>query len=230
MRRLLLSLPLLLLTLASCDLLGDDEGEERERELMPLAVGNYWAYSSWYLQEALSDSFQVVVTREVTITEGGSPHQAFAWSYRFGESQEPLEWLYRNDQDGLRVAGGVTDTDTLVLDHAALEYKYPAEVGEAWPSVRLGYRSDEGIVVVDTIVVSLIATDEPFDTPLGTFTCYVYRFSFSPAEDVAASWNVYRYYVPGVGNVGEVIRSQIPGETESMDVTAKSVLYDYRVN
>ena len=215
--------------IAACDFLGDEERQERD-ELLPLAVGNYWAYSTSRLGGAVADSFTVEISREVRVTYEGEQFTVFAESVRRNAFPPPEhEWLLGNGEEGLYTMGGIAETDTLVL--RSLTRKYPAHVGETWTDIRFAYRqsSTREFEVQDTIAISLHAKAEPFETPLGTFRCHVYKYSFRPADDVLSHWNVYTYYSPGVGLVGEIIKSQAPGRPEEPEIMQETLLYEYRV-
>jgi hypothetical protein len=216
------------LTASGCDLIGDGS-DARPNVLVPLAEGNFWAYSGYYLEPSLSDSFRVEITREVPITFNDTTYQAFARTVRRESGSAPPsdEELYWNGPDGVYGLGGLADTDTLLFKH--MRRRFPARPGDSWTFVRLGFRSStERFTITDTLTVSLEATDEPLETPAGTFDCHVYTYTFRPAEDVAAVWDVFEYYAPGVGLVGEIVRSRLGDEI--LGVKQKTLLYDYRVN
>lgn len=224
MRWLFLLLPLLF-SLSACDLFGENNPGSDTSVLLPLAVGNYWAYSTTWLGGAITDSFTVEITRQVPVTYQGEAFTAFAESVRLNELSQPeFEWLRGNGEGGLYTMGGIAETDTLVL--RKLERKYPAQVGETWATVRLVYRlsSTREFDVEDTVTVSLEAVEESFETPAGRFACHVYKYSFRPADDVVEWWDVFEYYAPGVGLVGEVIRGQADGR-----LLQETTLYDFRV-
>lgn len=221
-----LSLSLIAGLLASCDVFGgDDDPEVDTSVLLPLAVGNYWAYQTTWLDGAITDSSTVEITRRMPVTYEGEALTAFAESVRFNGLPPPeYEWLRGNGEGGLYMMGGIADTDTLVL--RKLDRKYPAREGETWSAVRLVYRlsSTREFGVQDTVVVSLESTEEPIETPAGRFKCHVYKYSFRPANDVLEKWDVFEYYTPGVGLVKEVIRGQSDGR-----LLYDTVLYNYRV-
>jgi len=211
-----------LLLLAACDGLGS--GNDRE-PIRPLAVGNYWAYTVEAPPFPL-DSFRVEITRAVELPRDGQPMQTFA-EQLFFEDDRPYsasDELYAHGPGGLYRWGRAAETDTLVLRQRTR--KYPAEVGEAWPFIRVVYNRSTGQHLVrDTLTMTLVATDEEIETPAGTFTCYVYKYSFLPADDVATPWDVYDYFAPGVGNVAQIIRHPDDEDTIVQEV----YLYDYRV-
>jgi len=216
---------LLALLLAACDGLGS--GDERE-PIRPLAVGNYWAYTLDYFVFP-TDTFRVEITRAVELPHEGRRVQTFAEQFFNVDGTLRVGWekLLFNRAEGLYQQGGLAEADTFLT--RTLAYKYPAKVGETWPFVRYGYdRFTQKFVITDTLTMTLVATDEEIETPAGTFTCYVYNYSFLPADDVATPWDVYDYFAPGVGNVAQIIRNQPRYDSEG-NIVQEAYLYDYRV-
>ena len=212
------------LALTACDSTGGEE--TTGPPLVPLAVGNYWRYERDYLGGAIRDSFEASITGEITFRDRGTMRRAFAEHFRHIRDGSPPEFTFLrgNAEGGYYVFGGLARTDTLLT--SLLNYRYPAKVGEKWPLVRLSFSNERReFYRRDPLTMQLVAKDEPFVTPAGTFRCHVYKFSFKPSDDVLEEWDVYEYYAPGVGRVGEVVRGQMDDR-----VINKLTLYDYHLN
>ncbi len=195
-------------------------------ELRPLAVGNYWRYISWNISPDLTDTLIVEIINELPLGYNGTNFDAFVETGYFVNS-EPASWLwiYDNASDGLYFFGGVSPTDTLIVKE--LWRKYPGQAGESWLVSLMIYRSltTFKFEIADTQKVDLIATNEPFETPLGNLRCYVYRYPYPVSDDVFPEWDAFEYYAPGIGLVGMVVKSRLDGR-----LLGQRVLYDYRVN
>ena len=207
-----------------------DSVEEDPDVLVPLTVGNSWTYETEWV--GIVDSFTVTIQSVHDFQKDGRTVRAYAEVDQLngepGSSQRA--WLYANGPEGYYLNGGIAASDTLLL--SSLYLKYPARVGERWDAVSIEYRdwsTPPEFGVYDTLGISLIAKDEPFETPAGTFKCHVYRYTIRPSEDVVEHWNVYKYYVPGIGLVGEIVRGQMPGEPEDPDTKQETRLRSYRV-
>ncbi len=179
--------------------------EPNQETLMPLEVGNYWVYQIWpFIQP---DTVIEEITRKVPVTIAGVTYEAFAFSqlYPVKGSRPPLEWLYWNGPCGLYWLGGISPTDTLF--YKTLLFKYPAEVGESWKTVRIGYADGIGFYFTDTITVSLISKNETITTPAGDFNAYVYSYRKRPSDDVYWPWDYYHYFIPALGRVAYTTRN-----------------------
>ena len=213
------------LGLAACMQATDPSQSIDTSVIRPLAAGNYWKYARWYISPNIADTFSVHITRKVPVTHEGKSFDAFTESVILSDGKLPSwEWLYGNDDGGLYALGGIAPTDTFVLK--TLHRKYPGKSGESWLVFNLTYRlsSTKKFEILDTLMVDLLTTDELFETPAGTFECYVYRYTYDTGDDVFIKWDVLEYYAPGIGIVGEVFKSQFDG-----DIKQKSVLIEYRV-
>ncbi len=203
---------------------------DTEDVLMPLTAGNYWASQQLSLPEGLADSAIVTITGDTLVQIDNTAYRAAIQSFTYPIDGTPsdLRWLYWNGTDGLYLMGGISSTDTLV--HKMLLYKYPAQEGDSWEIQRLlySYYTQEYEIEDTTTTYTCVATDEEFNTPAGTFICYVYHHRITiweepglPIED----WDYYEYYAPNVGRVGTLIRSGLDGRLKW-----KTWLFDYRVD
>lgn len=108
-----------------------------------------------------------------------------------------------NDNEGLHLVGGISSHDTMVTKY--LERKYPVNVGDTWEFQELQYGIFQGrgkfVFSEYTLQIRCIATDQPFETPAGTFRCYVYYY-IKPLDGVVRKRENFVYYAPGIGMVG----------------------------
>ena len=200
---------LLLSTLAACDSGGPDDPVP----FVPIAKGTVWTYSVQFRGlDAPSDTFDIAILDRVSLDDLGprlspdEPDSASVWAARFGEHVPSVRWLWAESPHGLHIAGGIAPADTART--WGLTYAYPAEVGTEAPVRRYAFSSEQQeFYVREDLPQTLIAVDEPFETPVGTFRTHVYLYNYRPKDDVAVTWNVYKYVAPGVGMVGQVIRS-----------------------
>jgi hypothetical protein len=172
---LLLSLAVLL---AACDLFGEDDPGEKPLDtsvLRPLAEGNYWqrvqhVYTDGEIDETFTDTGRIVVEAVRPVQVAGTSYTAAVVRVILpGEIPERVAVPEWNGPEGLYKLGLYAPDDT-VLTAPQLLYKYPVEVGERWAVPRLVYDPYAGeITVRDTLLYTCVATDEPFETPLGTF-------------------------------------------------------------
>ncbi len=178
--------------------------EQAQEELMPLEVGNYWVYQIWPF--ITPDTVIAEITRKVPVTIAGITYEASALSplYPVNGVRPPLEWLYWNGPCGLYWLGGIAENDTLL--YKTLLYKYPAEVGESWKTVRISYVYDLGFYFLDTLTVSLVSKNETISTPAGDFNAYVYSYRKHPSDDIAGELNYYHYFIPELGRVAYITR------------------------
>lgn len=218
-------------TLSVC---GYEEGEPRSESgspdvLMPLAVGNCWAYL--ILSTDYVDTFATRITLETEVTVEGHRHPAYGGYSKSEQTPVPPDRrLVGNGADGLYFRGGIAPDDTLAINW--LEYKYPGAAGDAWPIPVEIYLpvypgAGGGFVIVDTLARTLVAVDEPIETPAGTFRCYVYKHTEGLHDDVSGHWNVYEYFALGIGLVARLTRDQRPGEPEEPEPRFGKLLLEY---
>ena len=201
-----------------------------ESVLIPLSVGNSWSYEQLFYMsgevvEGLTDSGKVKIVGDTTIDYEGQCYRVAIWN-DFHPLDEPKDhrWFFGNGTDGMYLLGGVSSTDTIVVK--ILYRKYPAQEGDTWRVPRLSYYLlPKEFFFDDSITYTCVSTDEEFETPLGTFVCYVYHYRIKPEEDVLAYWEYYDYFAPDIGNVGVIIRSSLTGSLKF-----RITLYDYHIN
>ena len=177
--------------------------------LMPLAAGNYWLMEI----QAYNDSlFRWADTAKSVITElyaGAYIDSAYCtgveeyyYNYR-DEQPDHRQFLYRNGADGLYKMGEMTTDDTLIAPRFL--HKYPVEVGDNWSNSEISGLASPGLASNAKPTVTnyrCVAIDEPFNTPLGTYSCIVYAASYSLGDDVLQWSHYFFYFVPGIGPVG----------------------------
>lgn len=199
----LISISIVFFVCGSCGLLDGDDRKKKSDVLMPLAVGNYWEYEYNYL--SLKDTLRYEVVKEIQVPWGDTSYTAYGFNLvPFPPGAPEYYWLYRNGEAGLYLMGGIADTDTLFMND--LEKWYPAAEGQTWEIPRLAFSRDSlKFYVSDTLDVTLIDTNRETETPAGTFTCYVYKFTIEFLEDghPFTSWDYYMHYSPGFGLVAQ---------------------------
>lgn len=191
------------LLLAACDA---SEPDVPVMSLVPLAVGNSWTYSGWYLGPENSFTVTVSLPDTLSVLIDGQRRVAYQQTYRQGAVTFPYRWLIANENDGHYYYGGVAATDTFA--YRALAFRYPGRAGETYPLTRLAFSSSRLEFYAQTPeAMTLLALDRPCKV-LGTIrSCYVYKFNFRPEDDVLETWDVYGYYAPGVGRVADTVKS-----------------------
>ncbi len=189
---------------------------------IPLEVGNTWTYVTQIGASPSADTFQIAIVDRVDLDALGprvspeEPDSAFVWTTRFNGVPSDFRWLWAEGPGGLHAAGGIAPNDTLRT--WGIELAYPAEPGTSAPLRRTTYSLDRGELYVPTdLIQELVAVDEPFETPAGTFRTHVYRYVVEAADDVFIQDRVYQYVAPGVGLVGEVVRGYDPVRREDTD-------------
>ena len=208
---------MLLLNITGCkkEPVNDNNVEEPEF-LVPLEVGNYWEYVDYTFSgdeiiEGLTDSIRMEITDEMTMNYEGEVYTAAVRSIFYpvwNDEADPIKWLFWNGENGVYLLGGISPTDMFISK--IFRYKYPADVGEEWQWYRLACRYvDLKFTLSDTLTITCVGKNEPFETRAGTFKCYVYNYQRLPAEDVSEKWDYYLYYAPGIGKVGSIIRSTL---------------------
>ncbi|MFQ5730276.1 MAG: hypothetical protein ACE5GN_07940, partial [Waddliaceae bacterium] len=197
--------------------------------LVPLAVGNHWAYqNSVFIGdrriEGLTDSVVVRIIGQTTVTFEGQSFDIFIREFFHPRTNTAREakWFDWNGEDGFYLLGGMSSTDTLV--HKVLQLKFPVEVGESWQVPLLVYNLIERrFMFEDTLTFTSVTTDTAFETLVGTFQCHVYHYQRSQGEDILLLEDVFDYYAPGQGFVGR--------EVKTVGILKSRVtLYDFQIN
>ncbi len=211
--------------LSGCNLFNNDQGK-LSRELIPLAVGNYWIYETTYL-DVLKDTIRYEVTGEVQVPVGDTSYTAFAANFMpFPSDLEPYYWLRRNGEQGIYTMGGISNADTLFMNE--VEYKLPSEVGETIQTPQLAFSQERlEFYISDTLSITLIDDDREIVTPAGKFECYVYKFKvdFYEEEVVFATWNYFMYYNSGIGLVAQISTT----ENKPEDTKEEMYLMKYQI-
>jgi hypothetical protein len=173
--------------------------------ILPLNVGNYWEFiDSTFSGDTLLvvDTSKVEITGKTFIEYQNNSYEVYFWSWYDQYTNPPVpsaqKWLIRNESDGLWEYGMLSDTDTLLLQNRHL--KFPANVGDSW-NIFAYLIMDSTIQVSDTLVMECIATDQAFNTPIGTFQCYVYQYRWIITnESLVAFTNPFKLLVPDYRN------------------------------
>ena len=209
----------------------NDNNVEEPEFLVPLDVGNYWEYIGYTFSgddiiEGLTDSFRVEITDKMTVNYEGESYDAAVQSIFYPVwNQEPdiIKWLYWNGENGLYLLGGISQTDMLIKK--ILYFNYPVEVGEEWMYPRPVFDMlNLEFFIYDTLTITCVGKNEPFETRAGTFKCYVYKYTRISSDDAVFIWDYYFYYAPGIGQVGSIIRDEI-----AHVIKYKQVLIKYNV-
>ncbi len=164
--------------------------------ILPLAVGNYWTY----LPDITSQTVTISITGTVII-QGETCYKWFAQGDQY-------EWFYKNKGDGCW-AYGYNGPYQYPPD---LEYKYPANPTDTWIT--------NWIAVPVPTTLTCESTNITFESYSG---CYKYHFFLPMKKDnyytnmfksevlmklsglkttATDGYDVYQYFVPGIGMVG----------------------------
>lgn len=183
--RILLALLVSSALFVGCD--NDDPTDgDSDPVLLPLDVGNQWvmAFTRFDAEGTLIDSSTDTLRVVGDTTVAGE---------RWAEIQGPtrlanifLGGFYTNRDDG------VWKWEDPSSDEAPyLLYKYPADVDDTYE-----------LPGTENFTVTVLGTDEPFDTPAGTLSAYLYELNtdFTAGHPVAEGAGRFeRYLVPGQG-------------------------------
>lgn len=198
-----------LISLSGCGH-GPTDPSATER-LVPLSVGNRWSYLIYDASfPGPPDTIEQVITHRIDLGNGGSAFGRVTYAATQSDSQiAGAMWLYRNSDDGLHSCGGIVGSDTILLDFLYL--KYPVKTGDSWQVPFLAYDySKIGFLSSDSATnYTCSGTGEEFQTPIGTYRCLVFHWREKPEEDVQDYWEHYTYFSPGIGMVGEVVKSSL---------------------
>ena len=176
--------------------------------LVPLTVGNFWKYE-YSVAKGLSRELVPSVTytwRVFSDTLLNFLGQEYAASIIGSESPRAAKWFDANGEAGLYDMGrisflrGKDGPDTLVT--RSVWRKFPIAAGDSFQVKLFSFNhSLQKMVPRDTIQVKCLSTNEDFETPVGTFQCYVYQY-FEKYEDVFVRTEYREYYAPGIGRIG----------------------------
>ena len=193
----------------------DGPTQELSPGIMPLKVGYYWDYEELLLDDdssvlSVNDSYRYQIAEAVRTPEY-QPDLLYVRQLVYPDnSADPVEWLFRNYEDGLYLMGGRTETDTLY--EKLLFLRFPVDTGTSWPTQNLVYNfMDEKFYLRDTITYTCVDTNTLFAAKIGPIHCVVYfHREDSPEPDVRASYEIYDYFSPEIGLVGRMKYSIIP--------------------
>lgn len=198
-----------LISLSGCGH-GPTDPSATER-LVPLSVGNRWSYLIYDAGfPGPPDTIEQVITRRINLDNGRSVFGRVTSAATRSDSQVAgTTWLYRNSDDGLHSCGGIVGSDTLLLDFLYL--KYPVKAGDSWQVPVLAYDYSKGRFLSSDSAsdYTCSGTSEEFPTPIGSYRCLVFHWKEKPEEDVQDYWEHYAYFTPGIGMIGEVVKSSL---------------------
>ena len=180
-------------------------------DILPLAVGNQWVFLATSYATPVPDTVYYEIMKQIHVDHGGVTQEAWAMQiYHKKPSPNPVLWLRWNGFDGVYDGGGITTTDTMLTN--ILQLKYPARPGDTWQVPNLTYSPyDSSFQIKDTLTYSLDSIGVLLQTPAGLFSCYEYKYTQKPAEDVLEPWDYYWYYCPSIGMVGGRVRGHFDG-------------------
>ena len=174
-------------------------------EFFPIAEGNYWKMDVKYYLAGIVDT-----TRTDTYTiclENIYQKEVDGRKVNIGEesllSDEPdeIRRLFFQNSSGMYNIGFYI-YDSLIYHDPTVAYKYPVSEGETWsirrytPMSIAPWLTDRGL-----IEYTCVACDEPYVTPVDTFSTTVYYhltlFGLNGYHE-----HTYEYFAYGIGKVG----------------------------
>jgi len=225
------------LFLISCHNSTEPPIDENNEPLIPLAVGNYWVYQQYTLNndgsilyaEKLLSGFKISDTLSVTLN--GEKQITFQCSRcdssaNWTSSEARLIYI---GKDGIYYSG-ITDNDTLKLSFNDLMFKYPATKGEETLAHTFYYEifgNPENIPDSIVTTYTCVSTDSLFSTPVGNFRCTVYKIKLM-LDAVFYLGDVYYFFRPGVGLVGTIYMVYSYYTNENY-YAIKNVLVNYKL-
>ena len=232
MKTLLIFFSLFLMT---CNL-GTGPADENAGPIIPLAVGNYWVYQQYSLNNDGSVSFAVEDLRGYKITDilsvslNGGNQKTFKYT-RYAPGGDPYSEakLIYNGKEGIYYAG-ITDKDTIKMLFNDLMFKYPANKGDETTAHTFYYYIFGNLDnIPDSIVTTYtcVSTDSLFSTPVGDFRCIVYKLKLM-LDNIFYLGDVYYFFKPGLGLVGIIYMTYSYISNEHY-YFLKTVLVDYKV-
>ncbi len=207
MYRVTLSILLMSLTLAllliSCDDIRDESEIDSQDVLVPLAIGNEWSYIDSSGSTGEVKLLHIGITGSMMADTGEDEQsEVFFWNWRDLETGEYSDnvWLHYNGEEGFYTLGGISSTDTLLIN--CLKIKYPVAVSESWiyPDIEYDYINKEWLVT-DTLEVFCTAVDTLISTPAGDFMCNEVALCIigtTPSDVYGQRF----YFAPNIGYIG----------------------------
>lgn len=185
----------LMLILTACQ--DDSTSPSKSKEIMPLALGNFWVYQQLYYDSNgnLTDSEIDTLLVKRQFTYNGKVYFSFD-EYDEEHQDEGL----RNADGGLYQLNYDYDNETFSED---LMFKYPAKTGD--------------VFMINEEEVKVISTNATISVPKGSFSCYHYKIEseYIDEDDPSYSRKIIEnlYMAPGVGMVKyEIIRNYFNGD------------------
>jgi hypothetical protein len=154
---------------------GDEDSILNKKGLIPLKTGNTWMFENYRLDELVDTT--VFVIGDYTSIDGNN-----GFKFTTGDQPFHVTYLSDNDIDGNFVSkGGYSDIDTLFS--SSIRYKSNPLKGESWKYQSISF-NESGVFSQTEIEVSCENTDTLINTPIGDFTCNVYKWSPNSGIDV----------------------------------------------
>lgn len=217
---------------------------EKIDPLIPLAIGNYWLYQSYYLNPDdgsinYADTWKFGFIIDDTLTQIINGKRVL--NYKFFNCGEELKPYYDKPgsftgskliyQDKLGMYySGMERYDTLKASFNELIFPYPVQKGD----VAIGhefYYSTTGNYLSGTDDMiqryTCVSTDSLFSTPVGDFKCIVYKMVYYGIVTLSQS-EVYYFIKPGIGIVGLVDMIYFY-KTNTYHYFRKTVLTEYKL-
>jgi hypothetical protein len=195
-------LALLTLALSACD--GPTPPLGEIPPLVPLAVGNTWAYEVRpFPGTGVADTVVVAITGGFSAQVDGSSRALFAeQSYLAGSQPAPGDpaWFYGNEPDGYYFYGGAVAGDTMLMRSP---WFLSGDAGTTWRHPRMVYHPVQAEWrILEDVERVLHRADVPCQTPLGERHCLEVRFYLPPLEEDVATGDWHQVLLaPGLGMV-----------------------------
>jgi len=175
-----------------------------------LQTGNNWTFTDQFMypDSVFVDTVFVEISKHHSFNYQNSELIAACLresSYSMQQTPEQITYqLFNNNDDGLYSYGNLIEqADSTILEISInLLFKFPVEIGDIWQ-----FNSNN---------IECTSHDEPFNTPYGDFSCYVYKLTKTTEI-------TYFYCVPYIGIVG-IITEDTSGNTIYM-----RILLDYNI-
>jgi hypothetical protein len=218
----------------------------QEGPLVPLAVGNYWLYKSYVLDQITGEvqfspvpwKFGFIVADTLTRSINNQKIK----NYVFADADttlKPLEFtniltdwgwaiVYQNN-DGFNYSG-TQKKDTIKQTFNDLIFPNDAVKGTTWSGHRFYYCSGgdyQNLYYADIVKYSCVSTDSLFKTPIGDFRCVVFKQEYY--EDGIYIYETYYFIKPGIGIVG-MVQMSFYKYGKKHNYFMKYVLTDYKIN
>ena len=207
-------LTIVILLLMGCKSATDPPPPEELKELIPLAIGNYWIYEIYMLDSETGEptgdpknysltGFLVTDTVKLTIDN------VIKKSYSISLCRENLETndffeskLVENDKYGFNYLG-VIKKDSIIIKHNDLIFSSSAKKGETITG-HIFYYTTIGnylnIPFTETTTYSCLSIDSLVVTPAGNFRCAVYKMVYYDIPGLFRNESIF-FIKPEIGIV-----------------------------